>query len=49
MAVVLAAIFLGEPIRPGQVLGGVVIIAGVAILRRGTLPGMGRLRSERSA
>jgi drug/metabolite transporter (DMT)-like permease len=49
MAVVLAAIFLGEPIRPGQVLGGIVIIAGVAILRRGTLPGMGRLRSVRSA
>lgn len=48
MAVVLAAIFLGEPIRPGQVLGGIVIIAGVAILRRGTLPGMGRLRSVRS-
>jgi drug/metabolite transporter (DMT)-like permease len=49
MAVILAAIFLGEPIRPGQVLGGAVIIAGVAILRRGTLPGMGRLRSERTA
>ena len=48
MAVVLAAIFLGEPIRIGQILGGIVIIAGVAILRRGTLPGMGRLRPERS-
>ena len=49
MAVVLAAIFLGEPIRVGQVLGGIVIVAGVAILRRGTLPGMGRLRSVRTA
>ena len=47
MAVVLAAIFLGEPIRPGQVVGGVIILAGVAILRRGTLPGMGRLRAVR--
>jgi len=49
MAVVLAAVFLGEPIRAGQVVGGVIIIAGVAILRRGTLPGLGRLRSERSS
>jgi drug/metabolite transporter (DMT)-like permease len=49
MAVVLAAIFLAEPIRPGQVVGGVIIILGVAILRRGTLPGMGRLRWERSS
>jgi len=49
MAVVLAAIFLDEPIRLGQILGGIVIIAGVAILRRGTLPGMGRLRSPRTA
>ena len=49
MAVVLAAIFLGEPIRPGQVLGGVVIVAGVAILRRGTLPGMGRWRTAGAA
>ena len=48
MAVILAAIFLGEAIRPGQVLGGVVIVAGVAILRRGTLPGMGRWRSVRA-
>jgi len=49
MAVVLAAVFLGEPIRAGQVVGGVVIVAGVAILRRGTLPGLGRLRWERSS
>ena len=47
MAVVLAAIFLGEAIRPGQVVGGAIIVAGVAILRRGTLPGMGRLRAVR--
>ena len=47
MAVVLAAVFLGEAIRPGQIVGGAIIIAGVAILRRGTLPGMGRLRAVR--
>jgi drug/metabolite transporter (DMT)-like permease len=35
LAVILAAIFLMEPIRPGQVLGGVVIIAGVLITRGG--------------
>lgn len=39
LAVVLAAIFLAEPIRPGQIVGGVVILAGVALLRRGALPG----------
>jgi drug/metabolite transporter (DMT)-like permease len=49
MAVVLAAVFLGEPIRLGQIVGGAIIIAGVAILRRGTLPGMGRLRAERAS
>jgi drug/metabolite transporter (DMT)-like permease len=49
MAVVLAAIFLGEPIRLGQIVGGVIILAGVAILRRGTLPGMGRLRASRAS
>ena len=48
MAVVLAAIFLSEPIRPGQIVGGAIIIAGVAILRRGTLPGMGRLLASRA-
>lgn len=35
LAVVMAAIFLGEPIRPVQVVGGVIILAGVALLRRG--------------
>lgn len=37
LAVVLAAVFLSEQIRPGQVLGGVVIVAGV-LITRGTLP-----------
>jgi drug/metabolite transporter (DMT)-like permease len=39
LAVVLAATFLGEAIRPGQVIGGVVILGGVALLRRGAWPG----------
>jgi len=39
LAVVLAAVFLGEAIRPAQVLGGVVILGGVALLRRGAWPG----------
>ncbi len=38
VAVVLAAIFLGEAIRPAQVIGGVVILGGVALLRRGAWP-----------
>ena len=33
LAVVLAAVFLLEPIRPGQVLGGLVIVAGVVLTR----------------
>ena len=33
LAVVLAAMFLAEPIRPGQVIGGVVIVAGVLLTR----------------
>jgi drug/metabolite transporter (DMT)-like permease len=36
IAVALAAILLSEPIRPGQVLGGIVIVAGV-LVTRGTL------------
>jgi drug/metabolite transporter (DMT)-like permease len=36
LAVVLAAIFLAEPIRPVQVAGGAIILAGVALLRRGS-------------
>ncbi len=34
MAVVLAFVFLGEPIRPAQVVGGFIILAGVALTRR---------------
>lgn len=33
LAVVLGAAFLGEPIRTAQVLGGLVIVAGVALTR----------------
>ena len=35
LAVVMAFVFLAEPIRPGQVLGGLVIVAGVLITRGG--------------
>ncbi len=35
LAVVLAFVFLAEPIRPGQVVGGIVIVAGVLITRGG--------------
>lgn len=35
LAVVFAFLFLAEPIRPGQVLGGVVIVIGVLITRGG--------------
>jgi drug/metabolite transporter (DMT)-like permease len=37
LAVVLAAIFIAEPIRPGQVVGGLVIVAGVLLTRRRSL------------
>ena len=43
LAVVLAAIFLAEPIRPVQVVGGAIILLGVALLRRGSLPGRRRV------
>ena len=33
MAVVLAYVFLAEPIRPAQVVGGAIIVAGVALTR----------------
>jgi drug/metabolite transporter (DMT)-like permease len=33
MAVVLAYVFLGEPIRPAQVIGGLIIVLGVALTR----------------
>jgi drug/metabolite transporter (DMT)-like permease len=35
LAVLLAFLFLSEPIRPGQVIGGLVIVAGVLITRGG--------------
>jgi drug/metabolite transporter (DMT)-like permease len=38
LAVVLAAVFLHEPLRPVQVVGGIVILVGVALLRRGSWP-----------
>jgi drug/metabolite transporter (DMT)-like permease len=37
MAVVLAFIFLGEPIRPAQVVGGLIIVLGVALTRRASM------------
>jgi drug/metabolite transporter (DMT)-like permease len=37
MAVVLAYVFLGEPIRPAQVVGGVIIVLGVALTRRASM------------
>ena len=43
LAVVMAAIFLSEAIRPVQVVGGGIILLGVALLRRGSLPGRGRV------
>ena len=33
MAVVLAYVFLGEPIRPAQVIGGLIIVLGVSLTR----------------
>jgi drug/metabolite transporter (DMT)-like permease len=35
LAVLLAFVFLGEPVRPGQVIGGLVIVGGVLITRGG--------------
>ena len=35
LAVVMAAIFLSEPIRFGQIVGGLVIVGGVLITRGG--------------
>lgn len=40
LAVVLAALFLREPIRPGQVLGGLVIVAGVVLTRSASPTGL---------
>jgi probable blue pigment (indigoidine) exporter len=47
LAVVLAAIFLREAIRPLQIAGGVVILAGVFLVRRGAWPGRPRRDPER--
>ena len=38
LAIVLAAVFLGDPILAGQVVGGLVIVAGVVIARRSRAP-----------
>jgi drug/metabolite transporter (DMT)-like permease len=48
LAVVMAAIFLAEPIRPVQLIGGAVILAGVALLRQGSWPGRGAMRALNS-
>ena len=39
LTVVLAAVFLAEPIRAAQVVGGVVIVGGVLLTRRETFRG----------
>lgn len=39
-AVVLAFVFLDEPIRLAQIAGGAVIVLGVALTRRGSLAGL---------
>ena len=44
-AVILGALFLSEPIRPAQVVGGAVIILGLSLTRRRTvLPASVRVR-----
>ncbi len=40
LAVVLAAVFLTEAIRPGQVFGGLVIVAGVVLTRSASPTGL---------
>lgn len=45
LAVVLAYVFLAEPIRLGQVIGGLVIVAGVLVTRGGAPFRMVRARS----
>lgn len=47
MAVAMAAIFLAEPIRPIQIVGGAIILAGVGLLRRGSWPAVGRAARSR--
>jgi drug/metabolite transporter (DMT)-like permease len=49
LAVILAFLFLSEPIRLGQVLGGLVIVGGVLITRGGApFRGVGVVRTSRS-
>jgi drug/metabolite transporter (DMT)-like permease len=43
LAVGMAAVFLDEPIRGIQIVGGAIILAGVALLRRGSWPGRDRV------
>jgi drug/metabolite transporter (DMT)-like permease len=43
LAVAMAAVFLDEPIRGIQLVGGAIILAGVALLRRGSWPGRERV------
>ena len=49
-AVILAFVFLGEPIRIGQVVGGAIILGGVALTRiasrRPTVPAVRRMTSD---
>jgi len=45
LAVVMAAVFLSEPIRPIQIVGGAIILAGVWLLRRGSWPGRDAVRA----
>ena len=47
LAVVLASIFLGEPIRLGQVVGGAIIVSGVALTRHRRHRGGPRVRRRR--
>jgi O-acetylserine/cysteine efflux transporter len=39
LAVLFAALFLAEPIRPGQIVGGVVIVLGVMLTRAAAIGG----------
>lgn len=49
IAVLLGAAFLSEAIQPAQLVGGVVIIVGVAITRRLRIPGIaGRVSLRRA-
>ena len=48
-AVILGAIFLNEPIGPGQVVGGAIIVLGVWLTRRpSVMPSRARSRVSAS-